>query len=60
MGQTAIVEETINSNLGEGRVKVGGESWRGFSINNTIISVGTIVMVKQVDGTKLFVEPFIK
>ncbi|NIA28564.1 MAG: NfeD family protein [Actinobacteria bacterium] len=60
VGRTAIVEETINSVLGEGRVKVGGESWRGFSINNTIISAGTVVKIKQVDGTKLFVEPFIK
>ncbi len=56
IGKIGIVTESIDPNSDIGRVKVGGEDWRAISNSNTKISAGQKIMVKKVDGTKLFVD----
>ncbi len=56
LGQTGVVTEPIDPATGQGRVSVGGEDWRGASLDQKALPAGTRVSVVQVDGTKLVVE----
>jgi len=56
IGQTATVTVAFDPNTGEGRVKVRGEDWRGVAEDGRPLARGTKVVVKRVDGTRLFVE----
>ncbi len=57
IGKTGYVTERIAPGHRTGRVIVEGEDWRGMSSDNSILEPGTRVMVLQVDGTTLTVEP---
>ena len=56
IGKSGIVTERIDPATGKGRVLVGGEDWRGATIDNTALEPGTRIMVIQVDGTTLQVD----
>lgn len=56
LGQTGVVTEAIDPSTDQGRVLVGGEDWRGASLDQKALPAGTRVSVVQVDGTKLVVE----
>jgi membrane protein implicated in regulation of membrane protease activity len=56
IGKSGIVTERIDPMTGKGRVLVGGEDWRGATIDNTALEPGTRIMVIQVDGTTLQVD----
>jgi membrane protein implicated in regulation of membrane protease activity len=56
LGKRGVVLERIDRASRLGRVKVDGEDWRGASVDDTPIEVGTWVTVIQVDGTTLVVE----
>ena len=56
IGKSGIVTERIDPTTGKGRVLVGGEDWRGATIDNTALEPGTRIMVIQVDGTTLQVD----
>lgn len=56
VGKTGIVSERIDPNTNKGRVIVGGEDWKGVSIDETVIEVGEKITVVKVDGTKLLVK----
>lgn len=56
VGKTAMVTESIDNSVNEGRVKLGGTNWAARSANDTLIEEGTPVTVIKVDGTKLIVE----
>ena len=49
-----IVVEDIDSEFEKGKVKINGELWTATS--NTLIPKGTTVVVKEVDGVKIYVE----
>ena len=49
-----IVVEDIDSEFEKGKVKINGELWTATS--DTSIPKGTTVVVKKVDGDKLYVE----
>jgi len=51
------VIETIDPFKGEGRVRVETEQWRATTDLNEIIEVGTPVVVTDVRGARLVVEP---
>jgi membrane protein implicated in regulation of membrane protease activity len=51
------VIETIDPYKGEGRVRVETEQWRATTDLNEIIEVGTPVVVRDVRGARLVVEP---
>lgn len=56
VGQTAIVIEEVNFDKGTGRVSLKGVDWNAVSENpEEIISVGSIVVVKEVQGAKLII-----
>ena len=58
IGRHATVIEVINSDKGTGRVTLNGVNWSAVPENeNDIISEGTVVIVKKVQGAKLLVAP---
>jgi len=56
IGKIGVVSEIIDPATGKGRVVVGGDDWKGVSVNDTVIESGNKVKVIKVDGTKLIVE----
>jgi membrane protein implicated in regulation of membrane protease activity len=56
IGKIGVVSEMIDPRTGKGRVVVGGEDWKGVSINDTVIESGNKIRVIKVDGTKVIVE----
>jgi membrane protein implicated in regulation of membrane protease activity len=56
IGKTGIVSERIDPAVDRGRVIVGGEDWRGATVDNAPIEVGSRVLVLRVEGTVLLVE----
>jgi membrane protein implicated in regulation of membrane protease activity len=57
IGKTGRVIETIDCSLSVGEVFVGGEYWKAVSITNENISVGSQIIVVDVDVTILKVKP---
>jgi membrane protein implicated in regulation of membrane protease activity len=55
-GKSGFVIEKIDAVDNMGRVNVQGEDWRGVSIDGAVIEKGEKIIVKSVEGTKLFVE----
>ena len=56
LGQTATVIEDINCDLGSGRVTLNGVDWSAVPTDrNIVISKGSIVVVKEIQGTRLIV-----
>ncbi len=55
IGQTAVVTESIDNVLEQGRVTVLGSDWRAKSENGEIIESGVRVTVKSIEGVKLIV-----
>ncbi len=58
IGQQAVVTSEIDNLEGIGEVKVGGMEWTARTMMNGYkLSVGTVVVIRAVDGVKLIVEP---
>jgi membrane protein implicated in regulation of membrane protease activity len=55
-GRPGTITETVDPDSGEGRVKIGGESWRAISDKNIVIETGSRVTVLRVEGTKAVVS----
>ena len=55
IGQTAVVTESIDNVLEQGRVTVLGSDWRAKSESGEIIEVGVRVTVQKIEGVKLIV-----
>jgi len=55
IGREAVVSVEINNLLGQGQVKIAGQSWTARSQNEEIIPVGEIVNVLRIEGVKVFV-----
>lgn len=56
IGKKAVVIEDIDNDLSQGRVKLNGVNWDARAINGEKISIGTVVTVEEIDGTKLIVS----
>lgn len=56
IGKTAVVVEAINNKEGKGRVNLSGVHWAARTVDNEIIPEGTIVVIKEIDGSKLIVD----
>lgn len=56
-GQTALVTETIDAQLETGAVKVSGVLWTAKCRSGARIEAGQRVIIEQVEGAKLYVEP---
>lgn len=57
IGKVGIVTEDINNLKSVGQIKLGGEVWSATSIDNSVISKGTEVVIKEIRGVKAIVEP---
>lgn len=58
IGRQAIVISEISNLEGIGQVTVGGQEWTARSKDeNAQIPVGTVVIVRAINGVKLIVEP---
>lgn len=56
IGKQAIVKEEINNIVETGKVTVMGLDWSARSADDSVITVGEIVSVKEISGVKLIVE----
>lgn len=56
IGREAVVTEAIDNLNGKGAVVVFGVAWTARSEDGGPIPQGTTVVVKRIDGVKLFVE----
>ena len=56
IGKTAVVIADIDNLKAQGQVKVGYTVWSAKSINDTVITKDTKVIVKSIEGAKLVVE----
>ena len=58
IGKQAIVIGEISNLEGVGQVTVGGQEWSARSTDEDVrIPIGTVVIVREVNGVKLIVEP---
>ncbi len=58
IGRQAVVTSEIDNLEGIGEVKVGGQEWSARAFYEEMrLPVGTVVIVRQVSGVKLIVEP---
>jgi membrane protein implicated in regulation of membrane protease activity len=55
IGKAGIVTETVDPDIGTGRVRVLGEDWAAQS--GTVLPVGTLIHVNGADGIVLNVLP---
>lgn len=57
IGMQAIVISEIDNIQGIGRVQVDGKEWTARTVAGKVtIPVGTVVIIKEIDGVKLLVE----
>ncbi|MBQ8538256.1 MAG: NfeD family protein [Ruminococcus sp.] len=56
IGKTAVVIADIDNINAVGQVKVGYTVWSAKSVNDTVITKDTKVIVKAIEGAKLVVE----
>jgi membrane protein implicated in regulation of membrane protease activity len=55
IGQSVLVEETIDNNSRVGSVRVEGEVWRARSAHGNTIPMGSRVVIRELDGNQLVV-----
>jgi membrane protein implicated in regulation of membrane protease activity len=56
VGLTGFITEAIDPATGQGRVSIGGESWKARSSDNSKLPAGQKVEVVKVDGLCLIVK----
>lgn len=56
IGKTGVVVADIDNIIAQGQVKVGYTVWSAKSLNDTVITKDTKVIVKAIEGAKLVVE----
>lgn len=57
IGETAVVIEEVNGELGTGRARRNGVDWIAISATGDVIPTDTVVIIKGVQGAKLIVTP---
>ena len=56
VGKQGRITETIDSQAGTGRIKIGGESWRAISDKDIIIEEEALATVVRIEGSKAVVS----
>ena len=56
VGKQGMITETIDSQAGTGRIKIGGESWRAISDKDIIIEEESLATVVRIEGSKAVVS----
>ena len=57
IGKRAVVTEAIDNLRGQGTVKIGGNLWSARSVGDAPIAADTVVVIRKIEGVKVFVEP---
>ena len=57
IGAEALVTEEINKVVGTGAVNVDGRVWSARTADDSVLPAGTRVVVKEIRGVRLIVEP---
>ena len=58
IGKIGMVTEDIDNSISRGNVKLGGETWRSVTKDDSKIEKGQKVIVKNIEGNKVIVEKF--
>lgn len=58
VGKSAVVKEEIDNIHESGKVTAMGLDWSARSVDDSIITVGEVVTVKEINGVKLIVERY--
>ncbi len=56
VGKSAVVKEEIDNIHESGKVTVMGLEWTARSADDSVITVGEVVTIKEINGVKLIVE----
>ena len=56
VGRQGRITETVDSQAGTGRIKIGGESWRAVSDKNIVIEEKSLATVVRIEGSKAVVS----
>lgn len=56
IGETGVVEATINNVRSQGYVKLRGQVWSARSIDDEVIERDELVVVEEIKGVKLIVK----
>ena len=56
LGMKAVVIQDVNNDAAEGQVKVMGQIWSARSLTDDILTTGTNVVVRSIEGVKVIVE----
>ena len=57
LGTTSVVEETIDNLAGTGAVRADGKVWTARSADGSVIEAGTHIVIREIQGVRLIVEP---
>lgn len=57
IGETGVVQETVNNITETGSVKTHGLVWTARSSGDAEIPAGTVVIIREIQGVKLICEP---
>ena len=57
IGRSAVVTEKIDNLAGTGTVKLDGVLWTARSMNDEPIEEGVTVVIREIQGVKVLVEP---
>ncbi len=57
IGSRGIVTADIHNIAAKGLVEVSGQAWSARSVSGLPIAAGATVIIKEIDGVKLLVEP---
>lgn len=56
IGRKALVIERIDNLHATGRIQLDGTDWTARSVNDTVIEVGSEVVIRSIEGVKALVE----
>ncbi len=56
VGKSAVVIETIDNKSGKGLVKIGGDVWRAYSEDESLIDEGAKVQIVRIEGAHVVVK----
>lgn len=57
LGQTAVVQETIDNLAQTGAISMNGTVWTARSDTGSVIEKGSVVTILRIEGVKVFVSP---
>jgi len=56
IGMTAVITEAVDNIAASGAVQVDGKIWSARSTDNSVLTVGELVLVDRIEGVKLYVS----